>query len=143
VVASAASKLAPAGEATYAATKHAVHGYCSAVREELRGTGVAVSVLMPTVVATELAAGTSSGLVPLLTADQVADGIVSLVHRPRPELFVPARAGFAAAALAVLPARLRVRLHRFVVPNQVTAARPEHRAGYQARVLGPTEEEPR
>ncbi len=45
VVASAASKLAPAGgEATYAATKHAVYGYCTAVREELRGAAVSTSV---------------------------------------------------------------------------------------------------
>lgn len=39
-IASAASKLAPAGEATYAATKHAVHGYSTAVRAELHGRGV-------------------------------------------------------------------------------------------------------
>ncbi|MFC7618224.1 SDR family NAD(P)-dependent oxidoreductase [Actinokineospora soli] len=135
VVASAASKLAPAGEATYAATKHAVHGYCAAVREELRGTGVAVSVLMPTVVATELAVGTSSGKVPVLSADRVADGIVALIRRRAPELVIPARAGVAAAVLGVLPARVRARLHRFVVPNQVTAARPDQRAEYQARAL--------
>ena len=36
-VASSASKIAPPGEATYTATKHAVYGYSVAVREELRG----------------------------------------------------------------------------------------------------------
>jgi NADP-dependent 3-hydroxy acid dehydrogenase YdfG len=56
-IASAASKVAPAGEATFAATKHAVHGYSTAVRAELRGTGVHVSFVMPGVVETELAVG--------------------------------------------------------------------------------------
>src|SRR5262245_47966118 len=38
-VASVASRVAPAGEATYSATKHAVLGYCTALRAELRTTG--------------------------------------------------------------------------------------------------------
>jgi short-subunit dehydrogenase len=60
-IASAASKLPPAGEASYAATKHAVYGYSAAVRQELRGSRVEPSVVMPVVVETELAAGTSPG----------------------------------------------------------------------------------
>ncbi|MCX2712428.1 SDR family NAD(P)-dependent oxidoreductase [Mycolicibacterium sp. J2] len=135
VVASAASKLAPAGEATYAATKHAVYGYCTAVREELRGTGVDVSVLMPTVVATDLAAGTSSGKVALLTPAQVAAGVLSLIDSRRPELFLPRKAGLAALALAVTPARLRAGLHRFLVPNQVKLGRLAERRAYQSRTL--------
>ena len=136
VVASAASKLAPAGEATYAATKHAVYGYCTAVREELRGSGVDVSVLMPTVVATDLAAGTSSGKVALLTAEQVAAGIVALVDNRKPELFLPGRARLAALALTVAPPRLRAVLHRLLVPNQVELGHPEQRRGYESRTLG-------
>lgn len=135
VVASAASKLAPAGEATYAATKHAVNGYCTAVREELRGSGVVVSVLMPTVVATELAVGTSSGKVAMLTADDVADAIVRLVRTRAPELVVPTLAGIAASALAVTPPRLRAALHRFVVPNQVAVASRHERDAYEHRAL--------
>lgn len=41
--------------------KHAVYGYSTAVREELRGSGVELSVIMPVVVETQLAAGTSHG----------------------------------------------------------------------------------
>jgi NAD(P)-dependent dehydrogenase (short-subunit alcohol dehydrogenase family) len=135
VVASAASRLAPPGEATYAATKHAVLGYCTAVRAELRGTGVDVSVLMPAVVATDLAAGTSSGLVEPLTPQQVADAIHSLIRRPRPELYLPALAGAVAAFLALQPARLRGVFHRLLVPDQV---RSDHqaRADYEKRALG-------
>jgi NAD(P)-dependent dehydrogenase (short-subunit alcohol dehydrogenase family) len=131
VVASAASKLAPAGEATYAATKHAVLGYCTAVRAELRGSGVQVNVLMPTVVSTELATGTSSGLVPSLTADRVAARVLSLVRRPRPELFVPAVAKAAALVLDLLPARLRGPAHRLLVPDQVGSAHRAARASYE------------
>lgn len=135
VVASAASKLAPAGEATYAATKHAVYGYCTAVREELRGSGVDVSVLMPTVVATELAAGTSSGKVALLTPEQVAAGVLALVDGRQPELFLPRKAGLAALAMAVTPPRLRGALQRLLVPNQVVLGQPEQRRAYESRTL--------
>lgn len=51
-VASAAAKLSPPGEETYAATKHGVLGYLTAVREELRGTGVQITAVMPGVVDT-------------------------------------------------------------------------------------------
>jgi len=52
-IASAASRLAPPGEATYAASKHGVLGYCTAVRRELKGSGVDVSLVCPVVVRTE------------------------------------------------------------------------------------------
>ena len=135
VVASAASKVAPAGEATYAATKHGVYGYCTAVREELRGSGVELSVLMPTVASTALAAGTSSGKVALLTADEVAQGVLTLVDRRRPEMFLPGRVGIAAAALGLAPARLRAALHRHVIPNQVAHVDPSQRSAYERHAL--------
>ena len=43
--------------ATYCATKHAVIGLSEAVRGELRGTGVEVTLVMPAVVNTELTSG--------------------------------------------------------------------------------------
>lgn len=43
-VASVASYVVPKGEATYGASKHAVHGWLKAVREELRGSGIEVFV---------------------------------------------------------------------------------------------------
>ncbi len=56
-IASAAGKVGVAGGATYCATKHAVVGLSEALYQELRGTGVAISVVMPTVVNTELGSG--------------------------------------------------------------------------------------
>ncbi len=56
-IASQAGKTAIPGIATYSGTKHAVVGICEAVRAELRGSGVEVHCVMPTVVNTELTAG--------------------------------------------------------------------------------------
>ena len=56
-VASSAGKTGFPNLATYCATKHGVVGLSEAVRVELRGTGVEISVVMPAIVRTELAAG--------------------------------------------------------------------------------------
>jgi len=56
-VASSAGKTGFPHLATYCATKHAVVGLSEAVRSELRGTGVDISVVMPNIVNTELSVG--------------------------------------------------------------------------------------
>ena len=120
-VASAASKLAPPGEATYAATKHGVLGYLTAVRAELRGTGVLLSVVMPTVVDTALAAGTSPGAVALLTPAEVATTVREVIARPRFETTVPRFVGPLVRAVGILPDTLRTAFLRRMVPDQVAA----------------------
>ena len=134
-VASAASYVAPAGEATYAATKHAVHGWSKAVRAELRGSGIEMSLVMPTVVTTELAAGTASGGVPPLSPDDVARAIADVVARPRFEVFVPGRVALLARLLVLLPQRGRDLLTRRLVPDQVRATDRAARADYESRHL--------
>ncbi|WP_034274642.1 SDR family NAD(P)-dependent oxidoreductase [Haloechinothrix halophila] len=134
VVASVASRLAPRGEASYAATKHAVLGYCTAVRQELHRSGVDVSVLMPTVVETDLAAGTSSGIVKRLPPRHVADAVLSLVRRPRPELYLPKHVGVSIRFLDLVPARLRGFCQRLLVVDQ-TSSDPGTREDYQRRSL--------
>ena len=134
-VASLASYVGPPGEATYGATKHAVHGWLTAVRQELRGSGVDVTVVMPTVVETELAAGTSSGGVPRLTPADVASAVADVLDRPRFEVFVPAKAGLLVKVMGVLPQRGRDLLYARLVPDQVRAVDRGKRAAYEARVL--------
>ena len=56
-IASLAGRAAAPGLATYCATKHGVIGLSEAVRAELRGTGVEVTVVMPGFAKTELASG--------------------------------------------------------------------------------------
>jgi len=88
-VASQAGKTALPGIATYAATKHAVVGLSEAVRAELRGSGVEVSCVMPTVVNTELTAGVGQKLIRPVEAEDVADEIVDALEAPRFDVFVP------------------------------------------------------
>jgi short-subunit dehydrogenase len=133
-IASAASKVAPAGEATYAATKHAVHGYSTAVRAELRGTGVQVSLVMPGVVDTELAVGTATGPTRRLTTDQVADAVLDVVLRPRFEVFIPREVAALTRLAALLPGRARDALHHVLVPDQLAAVSDRSvRAAYEQR----------
>ena len=120
-IASAAARLPPAGEATYAATKHGVLGYLSGVRSELRGSGVELSVVLPGVVQTELAAGTATGAARLLTPEEVARAVAGLVRRPRFEVSLPAHVGPLARWVQVLPQRLRDFLLRLAVPDQIAA----------------------
>ncbi|WP_326669905.1 SDR family oxidoreductase [Streptomyces canus] len=133
-IASAASKVAPPGEATYAATKHALHGYSTAVRAELRGTGVHVSLVMPGVVDTELAVGTATGPTRRLTADQVADAVLDVVLRPRFEVFVPRQVAALTRLATLLPGRARDALHHLLVPDQLAALSDRSvRAVYEQR----------
>jgi NAD(P)-dependent dehydrogenase (short-subunit alcohol dehydrogenase family) len=133
-IASAASRVAPAGEATYAATKHAIHGYSTAVRAELRGTGVQVSLVMPGVVDTELAVGTATGFTRRLTTDQVANVVLDVVLRPRFEVFIPRQVAALTRLAALLPARARDALHHVLVPDQLAAVSDRSvRAAYEQR----------
>ncbi len=135
-IASAGSKLAPAGEAAYAASKHAVLGYCTAVRSELRGTGVDLSVIMPIVVDTDLAAGTSAGRGRRLSPTEVAVAVARTVDRPRFEVFVPREVGALVRIMALLPQRGRDALSRALMPDQVRQTDQSARRAYQERMLG-------
>ncbi|MEU7825827.1 SDR family NAD(P)-dependent oxidoreductase [Catellatospora sp. NPDC049133] len=130
-IASAASRISPPGEATYAATKHAVYGYAAAVRHELRGTGVQVSLVMPAVVETELALGTSHGGVPRLRPETVAAAVERVIRRPRFEVFVPGRLDPLTRLLALLPQSGRDLAYRLLVPDQVVLGDGAARAAYQ------------
>ena len=97
-IASSAGKVGLAGAATYSASKHAVVGYSAALREETRGTGVEVTVVMPGLVDTELSSGTTAtrGIAPV-QPDDVAAAVVRALRRPRFEGLRPPRAGSAGA----------------------------------------------
>lgn len=138
-VASASSKLPTAGEATYSATKHAVYGYSTAVREELRGSGVQISVVMPVVVETELAAGTSHGRGQRLQPADVADAVIDAIERPRFDVFVPRSIAAWTRLLTLLPQRGRDALYATMMPDQVADGDQAARAAYERQVLGPDE----
>ena len=90
-LASAAGRVAVPGEAVYSATKHAVVGFGEALRAELRGTGVEVTTVMPSLAATELAAGMRPPrFVPMVKPEQVAAAIARALEKPKLEVIVPA-----------------------------------------------------
>lgn len=133
-VASLASYIGPIGEATYGATKHAVHGWTKAVRAELRGSGVNFTLVLPAVARTELAHGTSPGRGSrMLTPEEVATATVDAIERPRFEVFVPARTGPLIRLFALLPQRGRDALYRALVPDQLALADRAARAEYESR----------
>lgn len=86
-VASAVGRTAVAGGATYSASKFAVVGFSEATRRELAPLGIDVTVVLPTIVRTALAAGVPAarGVRPV-TPDDVAAVVEKAVRDPRPEL---------------------------------------------------------
>lgn len=106
-IASVAGKVGTAGGATYSATKHGVVGLCEAVYYELRGTGVQISCVMPTIVNTELAAGLKqTRLSSQVAPEQVAAAIVDALEFPRLEVFVPKYLGGLNRVTRALPRRV-------------------------------------
>jgi short-subunit dehydrogenase len=132
-VASLASYIGPRGEATYGATKHAVHGWTKAVRAELTGSGVDFSLVMPAVVETELASGTSSGSTARLTPEQVATAVADVLEKPRFEVFVPGRTSALVRLFTLLPQSARDRMYDALVPDQVRVADRAARREYERR----------
>jgi NADP-dependent 3-hydroxy acid dehydrogenase YdfG len=107
-IASAAGKGPYPGGATYCGTKHFVVGVSEAVRGELRGTGVEISVVMPVVVDTELASGVGTARgVPKIKPEDVAAAIVDVLRRPRFDVYVPRSIGPLTALAGVVPRRVR------------------------------------
>jgi short-subunit dehydrogenase len=93
-VASLAAITPMPGIATYCATKHAVLGYTDTVRLELRGSGVAVSSVMPTLTNTAMVDGVSPARgLRNAEPEDIANGIVGLITKPKPHLMVTKAAG--------------------------------------------------
>jgi short-subunit dehydrogenase len=134
-IASIAGRSGVSHLSTYCATKHGVVGLSEAMRNELRGSGIEISVVMPGLVSTELTAGTKPyrGF-RLQTPEQVADAIVSALKTPRFEVYVPASLGPSTKLLALLPRRVQDALGRLVKSDEVMSrADQAARAAYEAR----------
>jgi NAD(P)-dependent dehydrogenase (short-subunit alcohol dehydrogenase family) len=134
-VASSASRVAPPGIATYAATKHGVQGFTEAVRTEQRGSGVDFSYVMPGVVNTEMIAGyESSRGVKNVEPEDVAAAIVDALKTGRVEVFVPRSLGPMLRVTAFAPRPVREWLNRVLKVDRITwNADRSARAEYDAR----------
>ncbi|PYG99478.1 SDR family oxidoreductase [Arthrobacter stackebrandtii] len=132
-IASASAVLPTPGEASYGASKHGVLGYVKSVRAELHRSGVRISVIMPAVVDTELAAGTGTGAARQLAPADVAAAVLRTLERPRFEVTVPGYIGPLNRAVNILPRPLRDVVYRQMVPNQVKQVDRAARAGYESQ----------
>ena len=134
-VASSAGKTGFPHLATYCATKHGVVGLSEAVRAELRGTGVDISVVMPNIVQTELSAGlVETPAFKNSTVDDVADGVVDALKFNRFDVFVPKSIGPTWAVMNLVPRRARDAVGRALkIDRALTQADHAARAGYEAR----------
>jgi NAD(P)-dependent dehydrogenase (short-subunit alcohol dehydrogenase family) len=120
--------------ATYCATKHGVVGLSEAARVELRDTGVEVSVVMPSVVNTELATGLADSRVKAVEPEDVANEVVSALKKPRFDVFVPRSNGPLIQATSPLPRTWREAIGRWIKADRsLLDADRSARAGYEAR----------
>jgi short-subunit dehydrogenase len=88
-VASMAAKVTTPGIATYCATKFAVAALSRAVRAEIAGTAVSITTVLPAAVRTELTAGVSLDLQPVLQPADVARAIADTARHHSREITVP------------------------------------------------------
>jgi NAD(P)-dependent dehydrogenase (short-subunit alcohol dehydrogenase family) len=113
-IASQAGKGGVPGIATYSATKHAVVGLSEAVRGELRGSGVEVACVMPTLVNTELTAGVGQRLIKPVEAVDVANEIVDALEVSRFDVWVPRANGALFKVIGLLPRGAREAVGRLM-----------------------------
>lgn len=133
-IASMAARIGIRNEAVYSASKHGVYGVSEGVRHELRGTGVELTVVMPGLVRTELAAGTLQGSVVLSPRD-VGTAIAGALERPRFDLYIPRRFGALDGLVRPLPRPARETILRALGTERNTAATTgSDRAAYERRV---------
>ena len=151
-IASQAGKYGFPGGATYCASKAAVINLSRAVRKELRGSGVEISVISPVAVNTELGLGLAQPRqrqFQKIEPQQVADAIVQTLQVPRFDVHVPKQLAAGERVSALLPVSVQDGLSRLsradAVLSQVdTAARSgyELRAAHSEPALDAADEQP-
>lgn len=107
---SLAAACTPAYFTAYAASKHALRGFVLALRQELRREGIHVGMVAPGPVDTPLIAEDLHGEyyplppgIPILTAEQVAAGIMRTVKKRKEEVVLPRRLAPAARLAQAFP----------------------------------------
>jgi short-subunit dehydrogenase len=135
-VASLLGKTELPGLATYVASKHAVVGLTAAVRPELKGTGVTVTVVLPSIVNTELASGIRLGLgrVIRVEPERVATAIVRTVDTRANEVAVPNWLSLYPTLRPFIPNRLEALARRLLGDDKaLNAVDLSARAAYEER----------
>ncbi|HEY5318803.1 MAG TPA: SDR family oxidoreductase [Solirubrobacteraceae bacterium] len=135
-IASTAGKSGVSGGATYCASKYAVVGLTEAIRQEVRGSGIGVTVVIPHVVNTELGSGLSNTRgIKLVEPEDVAEAIVGALQTGRYQVFVPRTMGLLFWAKALVPVAVSELVQHLLGGDRVLV-NPDHaaRAAYEARM---------
>ena len=135
-IASSAGKAGVPGGATYCATKYGVVGLSEAIRGELRGSDVGISVVMPVGVNTELYSGLPQVRgIKTPEPEDVADAIVEALQTNRFEVYVPKSMNLLFRMQSLLPRRVTDAIGRALKGDQVLV-NADHgaRAAYERRI---------
>ncbi|MHB1835641.1 MAG: SDR family oxidoreductase [Solirubrobacteraceae bacterium] len=133
-VASVAGKGGFPGGVTYCATKHAVVGLSEAIRAEVRGSGIDVSIVMPVVVNTELGSGLRRSRIRVVEPEDVARAIVEAIQTGRVDVYVPRFVGHLFRVMPLTPRPAVDWLVSLLGAHQVLVdPDPEARAAYARR----------
>jgi NAD(P)-dependent dehydrogenase (short-subunit alcohol dehydrogenase family) len=135
-ISSAAGKVAGARTATYNATKFGILGFSEAVALELQGTGVDISVVLPSLCRTELVSGLKAikGL-PWIEPEDVANAIVATLQQPRFEVPVPRQMAVTMKVSQLMPFKARAAMAKLMKADSIIAEMDEAaRAAYLERL---------
>jgi NADP-dependent 3-hydroxy acid dehydrogenase YdfG len=136
-IASQAGKYGFPGGATYCASKAAVINLSRAVRKELRGSGIELSIVSPVAVNTELGLGLGEPRqrqFRKIEPQQVAEAIVETLQVPRFDVHVPKALAVSERISALLPVSVQDGLSRVARADAVLSqADSAARAGYELR----------
>jgi NAD(P)-dependent dehydrogenase (short-subunit alcohol dehydrogenase family) len=136
-IASQAGKYGFPGGATYCASKAAVINLSRAVRKELRGSGVEISLISPVAVNTELSLGVAEPRqrqFRKIEPQQVADAIVETLRVPKFDVHVPKQLSISERMAALMPIGVQESLSRLSHADDVLSlADAGARASYELR----------
>jgi hypothetical protein len=137
-VASMMGKVHLPGVAVYGASKAACASLSAGVREELRGTPVTVTTVLPSAARTELIDGIPiPRVLPTVEPEQVAKAIVDSCKNAPAEVTVPGWAAPLGPISELAPDRLVGLIRRTFGDDAALHADPEARASYEARARRP------
>ncbi len=129
LMASLAGMVPAPRNSLYNATKFGIRGFGHALAAELRGTGVGASVISPTFVS-EAGMFAESGArvrVRLVTPEDVADAVVTAIHKNKAEIVVaPIEQRFFGSVISAAPGLLRA-VDAGSIPESAIDAQAEKR----------------
>src|SRR6202453_4894403 len=135
--ASQAGKYGFPGGATYCASKAAVINLSRAVRKELRGSGVEISLISPVAVNTDLGLGLSEPRqrqFRKIEPQQVADAVVQTLRVPKFDVHVPKQLSISERVSALMPIGVHDSLSRLTNADAVLSqVDTGARAAYELR----------